>query len=171
MQQRQDTLIAGYCGRSKTLEYHSRTYTWPKMQADIDHYTWNCHTCQCSKSNQHALFGVLRPLPIPECPWQDISMDFITRLPWSNGYDTISVVVDQLTKERHLIPYCTNIYAKELANLFIAYIFHCHGLPLMIISDRGPQFSTLFWRYHCHCLGIDPQLSMAFYPQTNSQTE
>jgi hypothetical protein len=69
------------------------------MRADVDCYTRNCHTCQPSKSNRHAPFGVLRPLPIPERPWQDISMDFVTGLPWSNGYDAIWVVVDRLAKE------------------------------------------------------------------------
>jgi hypothetical protein len=64
------------------------------MRADVDRYTRNCHIYQRSKSNRHAPFGVLRPLPIPECPWQDISMDFITGLPWSNGCDAIWVVVD-----------------------------------------------------------------------------
>jgi hypothetical protein len=135
MQQHHDTPTAGHPGRSKTLEYLSRTYTWPKMRADVDRYTRNCHTCQRSKSNRHAPFGVLRPLPIPEHPWQDISMDFVTGLPWSNGYDAIWVVVDRLTKERHLIPCCTDVDAKELANLFIAHIFGLHGLPLTIISD------------------------------------
>jgi hypothetical protein len=171
MQQHHDTLTAGYPGRSKTLEYLSRTYTWPKMHADVDRYTRNCHTCQCSKPNWHVLFGVLRPLPIPEHPWQDISMDFITGLPWSDGYDAIWVVVDQLTKERHLIPCRTDVDAKELANLFIAHIFCLHGLPLTIISDRGPQFSALFWKYLCCRLGIEPWLSMAFHPQTDGQTE
>jgi hypothetical protein len=94
MQQHHNTPTARHPGRSKTLEYLSRTYTWPKMRADVHHYTRNCHTCQRSKSNRHAPFRVLRPLPIPERPWQDISMDFITGLPWSNGYEAIWVVVD-----------------------------------------------------------------------------
>jgi hypothetical protein len=171
MQQHHDTLTAGYPGRLKKLEYLLRTYTWPKMHADVDRYTHNCHTCQCSKLNWHVPFGVLRLLPIPECPWQDISMDFITRLPWSNGCDTIWVVVDQLTKKWHLIPYCTDVDAKELANLFIAHIFCLHGLPLTIISDQGPQFSALFWKHLCRYLGIEPWLSTVFYRQTDGQTE
>jgi hypothetical protein len=62
-------------------------------------------------------------------------MDFITGLPWSDGYNAIWVVVDRLTKEQHLILCRTDIDAKELANLFIAHIFRLHGLPLTIISD------------------------------------
>jgi transposase InsO family protein len=171
MQQYHDTPPAGHPGRSKTLEYLSRTYTWPKMHADVDRYTRNCHICQRSKSNRHAPFGVLRPLAIPECPWQDISMDFITGLPWSNSCDAIWVVVVRLTKEQHLIPCRTNVDAKELANLFIAHIFHLNGLPLTIICDRGPQFSALFWKHLCCRLGIEPRLLTAFQPQTDGQTE
>jgi hypothetical protein len=62
MQQHHDTPTAEHPGRSKTLEYLSRTYTWPKMCADVDHYTQNCHTCERSKSNRHTPFGMLRPL-------------------------------------------------------------------------------------------------------------
>jgi transposase InsO family protein len=88
-----------------------------------------------------------------------------------NGCDAIWVVVDCLTKERHLVPCQTDIDAKELANLFIAHIFRLHGLPLTIISDRGHQFTALLWKQLCWRLGIQPWLSMAFHPQTDSQTE
>jgi transposase InsO family protein len=98
-------------------------------------------------------------------------MDFITRLPWSNACDAIWVVVHRLTKERHLIPCRTDVDTTELANLFIAHIFCLHGLPLTIISNRGPQFSALFWKHLCRHLGIEPRLSMAFHPQTDGQTE
>jgi transposase InsO family protein len=64
-----------------------------------------------------------------------------------------------------------DVNAKELANLFIVHIFCLHGLPLTIISDQGPQFSVLFWKYLCHCLRIELQLSTTFHPQTNGQTE
>jgi hypothetical protein len=104
LQQHYDVPAAGHPGRSKTLEYVCRKYTWPKMRTDIDCYTHNCHTYQCTKPSRHAPFGVLRPLPIPDTLWQDISMDFVMGLPWSNGCDAIWVVVDHLTKERHLVP-------------------------------------------------------------------
>ena len=171
MQQHHDSPTAGHPGRSKTLEYLSRTYTWPQMRTDVERYIRNCHTCQRSKPTRHAPFGILRPLPIPERPWQDISMDFVTGLPWSNGCDAIWVVVDRLTKERHLIACRTDIDAKELSSLFITHIFRLHGLPLTIISDRGPQFAALFWKNLCRRLGIEPRLSTAFHPQTDGQTE
>jgi hypothetical protein len=105
------------------------------MRQDVERYVGNCHTCQRSRTGRHAPYGILRPLPIPERPWQDISMAFVNGLPWLYGFDGIWVVVDRLTKERHLIPCRTNIDAAGLADLFIEQIFRLHGLPLTIVSD------------------------------------
>ena len=171
MQQHHDVPAAGHPGRSKTLELVQRAYYWPKMRQDIERYVRNCHTCQRSRTSRHAPFGILRPLPIPDRPWQSISMDFVTGLPWSDGYDAIWVVVDRLTKARHLIPCRTNIDAKDLADLFLQHVFRLHGLPDEIISDRGPQFAASFWHRLCKRLGIEPRLSTAFHPQTDGQTE
>jgi transposase InsO family protein len=123
------------------------------------------------KISRHTPYGILNPLPVPEHLWQDISMDFVTGLPISDGHDVIWVVIDQLTKMRHLVPCSTTVDAKELANLFIMNIFHLHGLPNSIISDRGPQFASRFWKYLCNSLHIEPCLSTTFHPETDGQTE
>jgi transposase InsO family protein len=164
---------AGHPGRSKTLELLQRQYYWPTMRKDVERFVRNCHTCQRSCSRRHAPFGILRPLPILDRPWQDVSMDFVTGLPKSTDkeYDTIWVVVDRLTKARHLVPCHSTVDAKELANLFVQHIFRLHGLPLTIVSDRGPQFAAEFWERICDRLGIDRRLSTAFHPQTDGQTE
>jgi hypothetical protein len=101
------------------------------------------------KPSRHVLFGVLHPLPIPDRTWQDILIDFLIGFPWSNGGDNIWVVVDCLTKERHLVPCRMDVDTKGLAKLFIAHIFQLHGIPLTIISDRGPQFTASFWKNLC----------------------
>jgi len=98
-------------------------------------------------------------------------MDFVTGLPWSNGNDAIWVVVDRLTKMRHLVPCRTTIDAPSLADLFLDNIWKHHGLPLTIISDRGPQFAAEFWGTVCRRLKIDRRLSTAFHPETDGQTE
>ena len=162
---------AGHPGRSKTLELLSRNYYWPKMRRDVERFVRNCHTCQRSRTSRHAPFGVLRPLPIPQQPWQDISMDFVTGLPWSNGHDAVWVVVDRLTKQRHLVPCRTTVDARDLADLFLQNVFRLHGLPLTVTSDRGPQFASAFWHRLCARLGVEPRLSTAFHPQTDGQTE
>ena len=91
-------------------------------------------------------FGIFRPLPIPDRPWQDIIMDFITGLPMSQGYSAIWVVIDRLTKARHLAPSRSSVDAAGLAGLFTQHIFRLHGLPNSVVSGRGPQFAEPFWQ-------------------------
>jgi transposase InsO family protein len=171
LQDHHDPPAMGHPGRAKTLELLTRKYYWPSMRKDVDRFVRNCHTCRRTKSTRHAPYGVLRPLSVPERPWQHISVDFVTGLPRSKDFDAICVVVDRLTKQRHLIPCTTTITAEGLADLFCDRVFRYHGLPETIISDRGPQFASRFWNHLCACLKIDPRLSTAFHPQTDGQTE
>lgn len=166
-----DNPAAGHQGRAKTLELISRQYYWPSMRKDIDRYVSNCHTCQRSRSTRTTSFGILKPLPIPVRPWEDISMDFITGLPWSDGFDSVWIVVDRLSKMRHFIPCQNTCTAQDLADLFTRQVLRLHGLPKTIISDRGPQFISAFWTKLCSRLKIDRRLSTAFHPQTDGQTE
>ena len=141
------------------------------MRKDIDRFVRNCNVCRRTKAIRHAPYGVLCPLSVLDRPWQHISVDFVTGLPPSKQFDAICVVVDQLTKQRHLIPCKTTITAEELAQLFCDWVFHYHGLPKSIVSDRGPQFASRFWKHLCHSLKIEPCLSTAFHPQTDGHTE
>ena len=166
-----DNPSAGHPGREKTFEIISRDYFWPQMRKYISQYVRNCHTCHRSKSSNHAKFGVLRPLPIPQQPWQEVSMDFVTGLPTSENYDAILVIVDRLTKMRHLIPCTTKTSAEDVAQLYLSQIWKLHGLPTHITSDRGTQFTATFWKELCRQLGIKARMSTAFHPETDGQTE
>jgi len=137
----------------------------------VDRYVRSCAECQKSRTSRHASFRVLRPLSVPEKPWEDISMDFVTGLPECGGYDAIWVVVDRLSKMRHFVPCQTTIDARGLAEMFLKEVIRLHGVPRTIISDRGPQFAALFWKRLCERLGVDRRLSTAFHPQTDGQTE
>lgn len=141
------------------------------MRKYVDQYVLNCDTCRRSKAPRNRLQDVLRPLPIPDCPWTDLSMDFVTGLPESNGYNAILVVVDRLTKMRHLIPTTEECDAPTPADLFVDYVWKLHGLPESIVSDRGTQFTLDFWKSLCSRLEISPRSSTAFHPQTDGQTE
>jgi len=111
------------------------------------------------------------PNSIPEKPWTYISADFIIKLPLAQGYDSILVVVDRLTKMVHFIPTTEKTSAEGLARLFRDNMWKLHGLLESIISDRGPQFATGLMRELNGMLGIESKLSMAFYLQTDGQTE
>ena len=123
------------------------------------------------KPVRHKPYGLLQPLPIPERPWGSISMDFITDLPKSGKFDSILVVADRLTKMSHFIACKKSTSAMETANLLIDNVFRFHGLPDDIISDRGPQFTSKFWKSINDIFGIKVKLSTAFHPESDGQTE
>ncbi|KAI0996661.1 Transposon Ty3-I Gag-Pol polyprotein [Podosphaera aphanis] len=166
-----DSPSAGHPGREKSFELISREYYWPSMRDYIARYVRNCHTCQRSKPNNHGKFGVLRPLPIAQQPWQEVSMDFVTGLPVSKGCDAILVVVDRLTKMRHLIACTITTTSEDLAELYLQHVWKLHGLPTHITSDRGTQFAAHFWKNLCKHLNIEARMSTAFHPETDGQTE
>jgi len=98
IQEHQDTALAGHLGRAKTFDLIDRRYHWKGLRKDFDRYVRNCHDCQRSQNYRHSTFGVLRPLSVPDQPWEDISIDVIVGLPECKGFDAIWVVVDQLSK-------------------------------------------------------------------------
>jgi len=133
---------AGHGGMAKTTELIKRRYYWPKIREDITRFIKNCDTCQRTKVVRHAPYGLLQSSEAPDRPWKSIAMDFITDLPKSEGYDTILVVIDRLTKMSHFIPCSKDLDAWQFANLFMKEIVRLHGLPHDIITDRGTLFTA-----------------------------
>jgi hypothetical protein len=163
--------VAGHPGSSRTYEILDREYYWPQMLRFVQRWVANCHQCRRAKPSREARQGLLRPLPVPERTWKDISVDFITHLPASRGYDAIMVVVDRLSKMRHFIPCRGTCDSEEAARLFMKDVWKLHGLPTTIVSDRGPQFISEFWKHLTRRLGISATLSTAYHPETDGQTE
>jgi transposase InsO family protein len=158
-------------GQNKTIKILRSRYYWPKMSTHIRQYIRNCAACQRSTVPRDKTPGLLQPLPIPERPWQHISMDFKSFPPDKSGHDMIFVVVDRLSKRSYSIPCYKTTTAKDMARLFIIYIWRTHGPPDTIVSDRGRQFISAFWHEFCCILGIKLKLSTADHPQTDGQTE
>ena len=98
-------------------------------------------------------------------------MDFITGLPESGGDNALWVVVDRLTKMAHFVPCSDTLRPQGLADLFIKHVVRPHGLPTGIISDRGSLFTSTFWTQVSKALGISRDLSTAFHPETDGQTD
>jgi len=137
----------------------------------VKQYVEGCDTCQCNKNCTEQPAGKLMPNSIPEKLWMHILVDFITKLPLVQGYDSILVVVDWLTKMVHFIPTTEKTSAEGLARLFRDNVWKLHGLPESIILDRGPQFAAGLIRELNGMLGIENKLPTAFHPQTDGQTE
>ena len=166
-----DVPQAGHGGTAKTTELIKWKYYWPKMRETITRYVKNCDTCQRIKVVRPAPYGMLQPNEIPMRPWQSIAMDFITDLPISDGYDSILVVIDRLTKMSHFVACRKDLNAKGLAALMTKEIFRLHGIPKDIISDRGTLFTSEFWKQYTKEMEIERRMSTAFHPQTDGQTE
>ena len=171
LQSRHDFPAAGHFGYNKTLELISRDFWWPQMWKEVKEFVLSCDICSRSKNPRHRPYGLLQPLPIPRRPWSSVSMDFITDLPPSNSFDSILVVVDRLTKMAHFIPCKKTSSSEDTARLFLDNVYRYHGLPDDIVSDRGTQFVSKFWRSLFEILKVDIKLSSAFHPQTDGQTE
>ena len=140
-----DIPIAGHPGYIKTYSTLRQIFFWPGMKKDILTYVTSCLTCQRIKVERVKYPKKLHPIDVPQMKWECISMDFITGLPKSHGYDAIFVVVDMLTKMTHLFPIRKDFSAKDVAHVFMKGIFLYHGLPQRIISDRDSKFTSNFW--------------------------
>lgn len=167
----------GHAGVTKTVQAVGASYAFLHMDRLVRQFCRNCYDCLRTKPVLKAPSGLLQPLPIPERPWTDISVDFVVQLPTTKeGNNAIMVVVDRLSKERHYIP-CRagdedqGLSAEATAQMFYTHIWRLHGLPSTIVSDRGSQFVNRLWTYLCQMLQITAKLSTAFHPQTDGQTE
>lgn len=145
---------------------------WSQMKRQITQYVAKCDVCQRVKAEHLKPAGTLQPLPIPEWKWEEVSMDFITRLPRTQtGFDSIWVIVDRLTKVAHFIPVKTTYSGDKLAELYLSSIICLHGVPKVIVSDRDPQFTSHFWKCLHKAMGTDLSYSSAYHPQIDGQTE
>jgi transposase InsO family protein len=162
---------AAHPGRSKTTALVARKYYWKGLPDDVAQYVNACRACRRSTIPRDRTPGFLHPLPIPDRPWQHISMDYKSFPKDKHGYDTLWVVVDRLSKQAISIPCFKTVTARDMAEMYIQHIYRHRGAPQTIVSDRGPQFISQFWAEFTRILGVKLQLSTAFHPQTDGQTE
>ncbi|GKE36303.1 putative reverse transcriptase domain-containing protein, partial [Tanacetum coccineum] len=148
--------------------YHSL----PNMKAIIAEYVGKCLICSRVKAECQKPSGLLVQPEIPMWKWERITMDFITKLPkTSNGHDTIWVIVDRLTKSAHFIPTRETDSMETLTRLYIKEIVSRHGMPISIISDRDSYFTSRFWQSLQSALGTQLDMSTAYHPETDGQSE
>ncbi len=137
--------MAGHFGHHKTIDLIHCSYHWPGLTWMVKQYIQSCMVCACSKANRHKPYGFLKQLPIPPCPWESISMDFIKQLPTSEGHTVILVIVDHLTKQSLFIPTHDSIDSPELTQLFLTHVFSKHGMPSHVTSNWGSEFVSHFF--------------------------
>nr|ABA98118.1 retrotransposon protein, putative, Ty3-gypsy subclass [Oryza sativa Japonica Group] len=167
-----DILYSIHPGSTKMYQDLKERFWWASMKREIAEYVAVCDVCQRVKAEHQKPAGLLQPLKIPVWKWEEIGMDFITGLPrTSSGHDFIWVIVDRLTKVAHFIPVKTTYSGSRLAELYMARIVCLHGVPKKIVSDRGSQFTSNFWKKLQEEMGSKLNFSTAYHPQTDGQTE
>ncbi|GKD05436.1 putative reverse transcriptase domain-containing protein, partial [Tanacetum coccineum] len=153
-----DCDICYYSGKANVvadaLSRKERLYWWPNMKANIATYVSKCLICSKVKAEHQKPSGLQVQPEIPEWKWEKITMDFVTKLPkTTNGYDTIWVIVDRLTKSAHFLPMRENDPMEKLMKLYMKEVVTRHGVPVSIISDRDGRFTSLFWKALNKALG------------------
>lgn len=163
--------LGGHSGIAATYHRIKKLFAWPGLKLDVENFVKQCQVCQQAKHEHCRLPGLLAPLPIPKEAWQDISMDFIEGLPRSDGYNAILVVVDRFTKYANFIPLRHPFTASQVAHLVDKTVFKTHGIPRSIVSDRDRLFTSKFWTTLFATWDTQLQMSTAYHPQTDGQTE
>ncbi|KAA0025360.1 DNA/RNA polymerases superfamily protein [Cucumis melo var. makuwa] len=151
LEEAHNSAYAMHPGSTKMYRTLKKTYWWPVRQRPG---------------------GLLNPLPVPEWKWEHITMDFLFGLPrTSRGYDGIWVIVDRLTKTVRFIPMKATSTLDQLAKLYVDKIVSQHRVPVSIVSDRNPRFTSKFWPSVQKAMGTKLKFSTAFHPQTDGQLE
>lgn len=150
---------------------HRQRFWWPSMAADVRAFVAACTECAQNKATHRPTAVLLQPLPIPSRPWSHITVDFVTGLPLSEGNNTILTIVDWFSKAVHFVPLPKLPSALETSNPLISHVFRLHGIPVDIVSDRGPQFTSQVCKTFCKALGATTSLTSGYHPQSNRQAE
>ena len=142
------------------------------MKKDIAEFVSQCLVCQQVKAEHQSPAGRMQSLFIPEWKWDHITMDFVVGLPRTrSGRDAVWVIVDRLTKSAHFLAINVSFSLDQLARMYVNEVVSRHGIPMSIVSDRDPRFTSRFWKQLQRALGTKLSFSTAFHPQTNGKSE
>ncbi|KAD6454275.1 hypothetical protein E3N88_08981 [Mikania micrantha] len=159
-------------GATKMYQDLRKDYWWPGMKFNVMQYVNKCLTCAQVKAEHQKPYGYGQPLEVPEWKWEHITMDFITKLSLTaKRHDAIWVIVDRLTKRAHFLPIRETYTSEKLSELFVKEIISRHGVPVSIVSDRDTRFVSRFWKQFHESMGTRLNISTAYHPQTDGQSE
>ena len=135
------------------------------MKRDVVDYVARCLTYQQVKDEHQRPGGMLQPLDIPEWKWEEVTMDFMSGLLRSSeGYDSILVIVDRMTKSAHFLPVKTTDQVRKLTKLYLKEIMRLHGVPVLIVSDQDTRFTSMFSKELQAGFGTRLKFSIALHP-------
>ena len=173
-----DNPAHGHPGISKTTDLIQQAgNNVINLRQHVTNYISKCLLCQKNKHRRHKLYREGHPNMILRGLWEDVSMDFITKLPKSKDpvtgitYNLIMVIVDRFTKYLIAVPFKETHTAEQLGYLLLDRLVRDHGVLIMIITDRDKLFTSNYWKTISAAMGTKPKMSTAYHPQTDSQTE
>ena len=150
-----------------TLQKVKKHFFWKGMTGNVREYIESCPICQVEKIDHTLGRGNLQSTSIPERTWTEVSVDFVTDLPVTRSKkDSILTVVDKATRMVHLIPCGKSTTAAEAVKLYWDNVVKLHGVPSVLYSGRGTQFTSQFWKTLWGLTGTQLRYSMAYHPQT-----
>ncbi|GKE22073.1 putative reverse transcriptase domain-containing protein [Tanacetum coccineum] len=149
-----------------------KLYWWPNIKAEIATYVSKCLTCAKVKAECQKPSGLLVQPMILVWKWENITMDFVTKLPkTSTGQDTIWLIVDRLIKSTYFFPMKETDSMEKLTRQYSKEVVSRHGVSVSIISDQDSKFTSHFWQSLNKALGTQLDMSTAYHPQTDGQSE
>ena len=169
-----DPPAMGHPGIAWTTHLIQQHLWWSKLASNVEQYVKGCTDCQQNKVNTQGKKAPLSPIfPQPNTtPFSTITMDFIVKLPKSQNYDSIITITDQVyTKMAIFLPCNETIDAEGVAQLYFQHISPWFGVPSKIITDCDPHFISQFMKELCTQLKIKQNVSTAYHPRTNGQSE
>ncbi|GJU58627.1 putative reverse transcriptase domain-containing protein [Tanacetum coccineum] len=159
-------------GSDKMYQDLKKLYWWPNMKAEITTYVSKYLTCAKVKIEYQKPSGLLVQPEIPQWKWENITMDFVTKLPkTATGQDTIWVIVDRLTKSAHFLPMREDDTLEKLTRQYLKEVVSKHRVPVLIIFYRDGKFTSHFWKSLNKALGTRFDMSTAYHPETDGQRE
>ncbi|GJU25535.1 putative reverse transcriptase domain-containing protein [Tanacetum coccineum] len=157
-------------GSDKMYQDLKKVYWWPNMKAEIATYVSKCLTCAKVKIEYQKPLGLLVQPEIPQWKWENITMDFVTKLPkTATGQDTIWVIIDRLTKSAHFLPLQEDDTLEKLTRHYLKEVVSKHGVPVSIISDHDGKFTSHLLKSLNKALGTRLDMSTAYHPETDDQ--
>ena len=125
--------LGGHFGEAKTLALMKASFFWPKLERDIARFVMKCVVCMTDKTHGNNA-GLYLPLPIPNMPWEEVSLDFVLGLPRTQrNKDSIMVIVHRFSKMAHFVPCNKSNDASHVADLYFKEIMRLHGIPKTMV--------------------------------------
>ena len=167
-----DLPLGMHQGTAKMYALMATRFYFPKMAERVRAYIESCEHCQRNKAYTRNTRGVPRPSDVPFRRFDVMALDIVSGFPATKtGFDAIVVFTDRLTKRVYIEPCTKTASARDLALIFFRTVFRSQGMPRVLLSDNGPQFTSAFWTEFFSLLQTDIRLTSSYHPQSNGQTE